>query len=279
MERMARAARSPLVRGARQARTGPMVEKQKNPRRITRRRFLRFAFYGTPLLAAADAFALEPEWVKVRTVRLTTSKPTHRFVQFTDLHHRGDAAYLRSVIEKINALSPDFVCFTGDIVEDTRHLPEALQILRRIQSPIYGVPGNHDYWSRADFSVIAKSFSATGGAWLLDNEVTTADGKIHVIGATCMRPFASKPRMGAKNILLIHYPEWVERLGDNRFDLVLAGHSHGGQVRLPFYGPLLVPFGVGRYDLGWFRTAAGPLYVNAGIGYFYLNVRFNCRPE
>jgi len=61
--------------------------------------------------------------------------------------------------------------------------------------------------------------------------------------------------------------------------LVLAGHSHGGQVRLPFYGPLIVPFGVGRYDLGWFQTAASPLYDNAGIGYFHLNVRFNCRPE
>jgi len=69
------------------------------------------------------------------------------------------------------------------------------------------------------------------------------------------------------------------KVGKTKLDLILAGHSHGGQVRLPFYGPLILPFGVGAYDLGLFQTSAGPLYVNAGIGYFYANVRFNCRPE
>jgi predicted MPP superfamily phosphohydrolase len=60
---------------------------------------------------------------------------------------------------------------------------------------------------------------------------------------------------------------------------MLAGHSHGGQVRLPFYGALVIPFGVDDYELGRFDTPAGPLYVGAGIGTFYLDVRFNCRPE
>jgi predicted MPP superfamily phosphohydrolase len=50
-------------------------------------------------------------------------------------------------------------------------------------------------------------------------------------------------------------------------------------VRLPFYGPLLVPFGVGDFDMGLYRTASGPLNVNPGIGYFYCNLRFCCRPE
>jgi uncharacterized protein len=61
--------------------------------------------------------------------------------------------------------------------------------------------------------------------------------------------------------------------------LILAGHSHGGQVRLPFWGALIVPRGVGRYDLGYYKTAGGPLYVNAGIGTYRLPFRFNCRPE
>ena len=72
-----------------------------------------------------------------------------------------------------------------------------------------------------------------------------------------------------KNILLIHYPVWAKKLGGGQFDLMLAGHSHGGQVRIPFYGAIFLPFGVDEYDLGLFQTNAGPLYVNAGIGYIY----------
>ena len=61
---------------------------------------------------------------------------------------------------------------------------------------------------------------------------------------------------------------------------MLAGHSHGGQVRIPFYGAPAVPFAVDEYDLGRFQTPAGPLYVNPGIGYLSgFAFRFNCRPE
>jgi predicted MPP superfamily phosphohydrolase len=61
--------------------------------------------------------------------------------------------------------------------------------------------------------------------------------------------------------------------------VVLAGHSHGGQVRLPFYGPVHLPFGVDEYDMGMFKTTSGPLYVNPGIGWYPYPIRFNCRPE
>ena len=59
------------------------------------------------------------------------------------------------------------------------------------------------------------------------------------------------------NVLLIHYPYWVEQLAGLKFDLILAGHSHGGQVRLPFVGAVMVPGGVGQYDLGLFSTPSG----------------------
>ena len=68
-------------------------------------------------------------------------------------------------------------------------------------------------------------------------------------------------------------------LRGQEFDLVLAGHSHGGQVWLPLYGPVYVPFGVDEYARGLFHTEAGPLYVNPGIGWFPVPIRFNCRPE
>jgi len=80
-------------------------------------------------------------------------------------------------------------------------------------------------------------------------------------------------------LLLTHYPNYVDSLAGLRFELILAGHSHGGQVRVPLLGPLALPSGVGRYHLGLYETPAGPLYVNPGLGTSYLPVRINCRPE
>jgi len=240
---------------------------------------MRLALYGTPVAAAADAALVEPNWFKVRRLNLTQGKSAHRFVHFTDLHHKGDREFLVSVVKSINAQSPEFVCFTGDLVEDAEHLPETLELLQQIKSPLYGVPGNHDYWSNADFGVIAEAFAKTGGQWLLDESVSAAGGKVNIAGATCSKAPHVKLDATGQNIVLIHYPEWVEKLARYKFDVALAGHSHGGQVRIPFYGPLVLPSGVGRYDLGLFHTASGPLYVGAGLGYFHLNLRFNCRPE
>lgn len=253
--------------------------KSKDARRMTRRRFMRGVFYGGIVATVADAAFVEPNWIKVRKLNLAKDKPTHRIVHFTDLHHKGDRKFLQSAINKINATSPDFVCFSGDIIEDAKFLPEALELFQQIKSPLYGVPGNHDYWANSDFAVIAEAFAKTGGRWLMDESVSTADNKINIAGATCSKPPSLQLSTTQKNIVLIHYPEWVDKLVAYKFDLALAGHSHGGQVRIPFYGPLIVPFGVGRYDLGLFKTSSGPLYVGAGLGWFYLNVRFNCRPE
>jgi len=246
---------------------------------ITRRRFLRGLLYGTPAVALADSLWIEPNWLAVRRVNLANGKPSHRFVFFTDLHHKGDRRRLDSLVSRINALSPDFVCFGGDIIEDNDHLADALAGLKQIKSPLYGVPGNHDYWSHADFNVIGEAFAATGGRWLMDEVIEAANGNVQIAGATCTKPPQFDLHLGVRRIALIHYPLWIEKLGNYTFDIALAGHSHGGQVRLPFIGPLVTPFGVGRYDLGLFQTPSSPLYVGAGVGWFYLNVRFLCRPE
>lgn len=242
---------------------------------------MRLALYATPVAAGVDAKFIEPTSLKTRQLRIGTGKPTHRLVHFTDLHHKGDTAYLQSVVGKINSLSPDFVCFTGDLIEEEKHLAEALQILSGIKSPLFGVPGNHDYWSKISFEPVSKCFNATGGAWLMDESREAAGGKTKLFGATCSHADQALLPLNPKqkNILLMHYPAWAKKLGNQKFDLMLAGHSHGGQVRIPFYGPVVTPFGVEEYDLGYFNTPAGPLYVGSGIGWFYLNVRFNCRPE
>jgi predicted MPP superfamily phosphohydrolase len=249
------------------------------PRKFSRRKFIRAACVLVPCAAIADARAVEPHWIKTTHLRVA-DQPEHRFVQFTDLHHKGDRAYAESVVKKINALAPDFVCFTGDLIEDAKFLPETLEILSGVKAPLYGIPGNHDYWSNAPFDGISKCFAATGGAWLVDEERVIANGKINLLGVAHLGPKhpTPSPKPGMKNILLIHYPAWA-KVFDEKFNLVLAGHSHGGQVRLPFYGAIMVPFLVDEYDLGLFQTKAGPLYVNAGIGWFYTPIRFNCRPE
>jgi uncharacterized protein len=251
-----------------------------NVRSFSRRRFLLLAALASPALVAADAKWIEPQWVKVRFIKLTGEKPSHRIIHITDIHHKGDRPYLESVVRKINSLSPDAVCFTGDLIERKTFVPEALQILEGIKSPLYGVPGNHDYWSKATFGDFSKTFTRTGGAWLMDSQAMTADGKIQIAAATCLRgaPAPLAPRAGAKNILLLHYPLLAERVA-HQFDLMLAGHSHGGQVRMPFYGALIVPYWVGRYQVGMFRLPAGPLYVNPGLGWLVTPIRFNCRPE
>lgn len=248
---------------------------------MTRRKFLLGAFLASPALVFADAKWLEPEWVRVRHLPFPSDRPSFRLAHITDLHHKGDRAYLEKIVRLVNAHSPDAVCFTGDFIEQRHFLSEALELVSGIKSPVYGVPGNHDYWSGANFQKIADALARAGGRWLLDEQVMLARDKICLTGSTCLRgrPQGPPPRPNVRNILALHYPLLADRLGPRRYDLLLAGHSHGGQVRVPFFGAVIVPYWVGRYEMGLYQTPAGPLYVNPGLGWLAAPVRFCCRPE
>lgn len=221
---------------------------------------------------------VEPAWLCVKRVRLAPS-PALRVIHITDIHFGGDTRYLNSVVATVNALDADCVCFTGDLVEEAAFVDGALEALSRINKPLYGIPGNHDQWvARRSFHRIRDTFLGTGGDWLCDGSNAAVSPSKRLVITTLAAAGQPTPP-GYRRILLEHYPDVVARLRNVRFDLILSGHTHGGQVRVPFIHRRLLPFELGIFDRGLFQTPSGPLYVNPGIGTYYLNVRFLCRPE
>lgn len=229
-----------------------------------------------------DTFLIEPDWLKVKTIKLS-SNPRLRIVHFTDLHHIKGSSMFQKAVNKINSLKPDLVCFTGDVVggsnENTNDHLEAFELFAKIKAPVFGVPGNHDYWAKIDFNTVDHVLQSGGGKWLVDSSFVTGDGRAKILGVSQFGKFIPEPESNKINILLCHYPAIVDSLQEKKFDLILAGHTHGGQVRIPFKGALIIPYNSSKYDYGLFMTKNGPLYVGSGIGYFYIKARFNCRPE
>ena len=244
--------------------------------RITRRRFLGLSALALPAALGADSTALET--TTLRVTKLQHGPGPCRFVHFSDFHYKGDSEYAVEVVRTINELAPDFVCFTGDLVEEARFAPEAFGFIRKIEAPVHGVPGNHDFQSGVPFSEFEEAFRATGGAWLVDGTTFLPEHDLELVGMGKRGVHAFKEPEATRQILLLHYPAVANGLG-RHFDLILAGHSHGGQIRLPLLGALVLPKGVGHYEHGYYETPGGPLYVNAGIGTYRIPFRWNCRPE
>lgn len=245
--------------------------------KITRRKFLGLTALTLPAVALGANHSLAGT-TRLRVTKLKGGPGNCRFVHFTDFHHKGDVEYAAELVRTINQLKPAFVCFTGDLVEEARFGQEALSFVRQIEAPVFGVPGNHDFQSGVPFSDFREAFAATGGAWLADESVLVAEHDLEIVGVG-RKGIRDLPALEAsRHLLLLHFPIVANRI-ERRFDLILAGHSHGGQIRLPMVGALIVPKGVAGYDHGYYETQGGPLYVNAGIGTYRIPFRWNCRPE
>ena len=226
----------------------------------------------------ADALAFEPHRLCIRQVRLS-EQPVTRFVLWGDFHYHGEEDYANEIIRTINGLQPEFVCFMGDLIDNRAYQEAALKYIAKINVPVYGVPGNHDYTTHSDFALNRKTFAATGGGWFVNRVVRPPGDKIELCCAA-ERSVGFIPQQSERpRVLLTHYPITANSTGGRVFSAVLAGHSHGGQVRLPLYGPVHLPLYVGHYDMGRFTTPAGPLYVNVGVGTHKVHARFNCPPE
>jgi uncharacterized protein len=268
-----------------------------------RRRFLVRGLGATAALAAGTGlytWRVEPHWVELveRTLPIANLPPAlagKRLVQLTDLHvgPRVDDDYVIGVFDRVRALAPDIVVFTGDFTEPYRGFAaQASRVYRhapRGRLATVGIFGNHDYgpgWRHPEFAAELGPLLADCGIRVLRNERTDVAG-LDVIGlddwwAKRFRPAealayrdTSKPA-----IVLSHnpdtadLPDWFGYQG-----WILCGHTHGGQCKPPFLPPPLLPVRNRRYTSGDVDVAGGRrLYISRGVGHT-LMVRFNVRPE
>lgn len=242
---------------------------------LTRRQFLTHGVRSLTALGLADAALLEPYALRTTRLDFRHLGLGKTFVHLTDTHHRGGPLLKRALAAAMRH-RPDFILFTGDLVDSgMRHWRHALDQIARLPAPVWGVPGNHDPDHPIAMAMAREAFAATGGAWLENQRFDAGNFVVHGISSLALlRKMESKPK-----ILLCHYPAVATQSIARRYDLIVAGHSHAGQVRLPGIGPLLLPRRVKPYVHGEYDTPLGRLYVSAGIGCSGIPVRFFCRPE
>jgi len=252
----------------------------------------------------AYAHLIEPTWLKVKRLtlplhNLPLSLDGFRLVHLSDLHI-GSAVpgwFFHRVIETVRQLAPDAIVLTGDFVHTRpENSQELVALLSKLQAPqgVFAVLGNHDYAVNypghpglpgAEDVVITALEQA--GITLLRNEWLPIGGgqcPLAVIGiedlwsgraqtAPLQDIPASYPR-----ILLSHNPDIVQFLPPDSFDLLLCGHTHGGQVRVPPFPPPVTAISNRRFWGGLFAHGRSWVFVSRGIGYTW-RVRLAARPE
>jgi predicted MPP superfamily phosphohydrolase len=213
-----------------------------------------------------------------------------RAVQISDLHLDRYHARHDHVLERIAALAPDWIFVTGDLLNTPDGLPHLFRFLGGLRSlaPVYLTLGNHDHYSGVSvsrFGDLADRHKLT----LLVNHVTFAPvpgGELCVVGvddpSTHRADLRCIPRRrpGRFTVLLAHAPNILDELDDRHAtDLVLCGHSHGGQWRFSRLPLFWLPYGCNRRAAGLYERGGHRLYVNRGLGWALLPVRLNCPPE
>ena len=273
--------------------------------KMSRRRFLQM-MGGTMMaggLAAATGYTyaayIEPgQLVHERHIiplpGLHSSVEGFRLVHLSDFHHnpeQNNLAHLQQVVSQTNALQPDLIALTGDFVDNSLEGVSVIaEILAELNAPwgIYAVLGNHDH--RQGASEVRRALEDVG-IMVLWNENVTLTGDAAAISLVGLddwlrgRPQISTALDGlpahTTNIMLAHEPDLADRLSQyHQIHLQLSGHSHGGQIRLPGIGPLILPALGQKYDQGHYQIEHLHLYTTRGIGTL-TNVpfRFNCPPE
>lgn len=279
------------------------VAPSENRRRLSRRTFLKLAGAGGTLAAVYPVefsrHNLQVEQHNILLPRLADEFRGMKIVQISDLHFEefDEAFFVEHAIDVVNGLKPDVVLCTGDFVSygpfpiayGRSRIEPCAQIVSRIQCPLrFASLGNHDYvvgWKR-----VKAGLESHGIPTLVNQAIPLERGgkRLWVVGLGSACASASHPdtaipksvlRNGEPMVVMSHEPDVLPQIASYGADLMLSGHTHGGQVRLPFV-PLFYLPPLGRiYVEGMFRLGNTQMYVNRGIGAVGLPVRLNCRPE
>ncbi len=244
--------------------------------------------------AGLDGFFWEPNHPRAEIYQFPSwkrpkgEKPL-RLIQISDLHLKEFGPREEGVVKIINDNHPDLILMTGDYLEQKSGMPAFKKFISLLPSSTLKVAvlGNLDHQVGISEPEWAQFFSASGVTLLINSRITLpfGSGQIRIIGfddpSTGRYDLSAVKNLSAAefNLLLAHSPEIYHLVQYRRIDLLLAGHTHGGQVRLPLIPPLWLPRDTRKYSSGFYRKGRVPMYVSRGIGTAILPVRFLCPPE
>ena len=275
---------------------------------ITRRRFFKAAM-GASAGLALYAGEIERHWIEItrRDVHipgLTSSFNGLRIAQMSDIHmdEFTEPFFLRHAVDRINSLNPDLVLLTGDFVSNGVSTTkfaigagwQCANLLAQIKcKQVIAVLGNHDFLVEPD--AVTAALKANGITVLRNDCMPIERGGSRFWLSGLEDPVEGRPDPDRaiptriRNVpyepvvLMCHAPDYADFLvahpAGKAIDLMLSGHTHGGQVRVPFLGAMELPELGKKYVEGWFRFDRLQLYVNRGVGAVGLPFRFNCPPE
>ncbi|MFC0296818.1 metallophosphoesterase [Geobacillus jurassicus] len=277
------------------------IETTKLSRRAFLKKLARTSFRAALATAAASGYTLWIEPAELTVTHHTLSHPLIpksfagvKLLQFSDLHlgHYYGLERFYRVIGRINELGPDLVVFTGDLLHEANRYPHTetvAEALAGIRAPLgkFSIYGNHDHGGYGT-NIYRRLMERAGFRVLVNEHVLVRRGHdaIAIAGSDDMmlgQPDWSKMTRGIPpatyTIALVHEPDGA--LETRRFSIhvQLSGHSHGGQIQLPFIGPLITPPLSERYYEGFYHVGGLLLYVNRGLGTTRVPLRFLAPPE
>lgn len=272
---------------------------------ISRRKFLLLTAATAVAAAGVDSTLVEPNHPRIVRKDLSLRRWPAKLDGFTivvlsDFHYDPHFSIhpLHASIGMVNHLRPDLVVLTGDFVTsptiggDPEKAASAAEpcarLLRQMYSRhgLWAVMGNHDY--ATDPERVTSALQAEGVRCLANQSVAIErDGsRFWLAGVNdVLYDAADLPKTlshvpsDEPTVLLAHEPDYADVVARHPVDLQLSGHSHGGQVRLPWLGPLYLPDLARKYVWGLYRVGNLTLYTNPGLGTITLPVRWNCPPE